>query len=574
MLAVEEWELQAFLELLNMPGGELRQLGGASGFLSTRGVVRVRDRRSRRRARRPRPTRREATRRALQTGRDAVDLFVETVVGLVEARFADLTYDRTALIVWLQDTATGGPRPPLRGGPDDPRSGRARAGSRDADPDAGRGPAGSPRGAPPALLRRPPHSAGRARGPRPQPPQPDDRGRDPSRGGAARAAGVPPGAELGAPRVPVGGGPAPATGRGDHVRGPGRTTRRASWGTRASCSRPTIPSSWSSARRSWRRASRTSCSSAAPRSCSPWSLNVDGEEYGTSAADALEEILGEALARGRIELATHVLSTPRGVRPGGRSAEPGARPAPHRPPAAPGRAHARRPSRRTAAAARRQRAAAGAGRPVPRPGRARGDPGVHRAPGRGARPPGPGPDVPGAGQGGPVHRADAPGVARGSAVVPGAQSCPRPGQDRRRGRVRSGGDAPRPSPRPGAHRGGAGARPDRPDPRRAADRDRCRGTSTRRFGWRPSAPSGRSGATRPYRSCGTSRPGRRASPTSPCAERPSRRWRRSGPPVPARRWRVWRGAASGPGSGPSAGSVRSPRPRWRRERTIEDAADE
>ncbi len=33
--AVEEWELQAFLELLNMPGGELQQLGGASGFLST-----------------------------------------------------------------------------------------------------------------------------------------------------------------------------------------------------------------------------------------------------------------------------------------------------------------------------------------------------------------------------------------------------------------------------------------------------------------------------------------------------------------------------------------------------------
>ena len=40
--AVEEWELQAFLELLNMPGGELRQLGGASGFLAARGVLRVR----------------------------------------------------------------------------------------------------------------------------------------------------------------------------------------------------------------------------------------------------------------------------------------------------------------------------------------------------------------------------------------------------------------------------------------------------------------------------------------------------------------------------------------------------
>jgi HEAT repeat protein len=106
--SVEEWELQAFLELLNMPGEELRQLGGAAGFLSARGVVRVRivapgDGED------PGGDRHEATRRALQTGRDAVDLFVESVMGLVEARFLDLTYDRTALIVWLQDTAAAGP---------------------------------------------------------------------------------------------------------------------------------------------------------------------------------------------------------------------------------------------------------------------------------------------------------------------------------------------------------------------------------------------------------------------------------------------------------------------------------
>ena len=106
--AVEERELQAFLELLNMPGGELRQLGGASGFLAARGVLRVRigapgDGEG------AEPDTSEVTRRALQTGRDAVDLFVETVVGLVEARFADLTYDRPALGAWLQDTATLGP---------------------------------------------------------------------------------------------------------------------------------------------------------------------------------------------------------------------------------------------------------------------------------------------------------------------------------------------------------------------------------------------------------------------------------------------------------------------------------
>jgi hypothetical protein len=105
--AVEEWELQAFLELLNMPGEELRQLGGASGFLSPRGVLRVRvaapgD------AREDETDPGEAHRRALQTGRDAVDLFAETVVGLTEARFADLTYDRPALAAWLQATGTEG----------------------------------------------------------------------------------------------------------------------------------------------------------------------------------------------------------------------------------------------------------------------------------------------------------------------------------------------------------------------------------------------------------------------------------------------------------------------------------
>jgi hypothetical protein len=106
--AVEQWELQAFLELLNMPGEELRQLGGASGFLSTHGVLRVRvaapgD------GRENETDSGEAHRQALQTGRDAVDLFAETVVGLTEARFADLTYDRPALAAWLEDTGTEGP---------------------------------------------------------------------------------------------------------------------------------------------------------------------------------------------------------------------------------------------------------------------------------------------------------------------------------------------------------------------------------------------------------------------------------------------------------------------------------
>ncbi len=106
--AVEEWELQAFLELLSTPGVELLRLGGASAFLSERGVVRVRiaalgdgpeDE--------PDPS--ESTLRELHAGRDAVDLFVETLLGLVEARFADLTYDRTALTAWLDGAAGGDP---------------------------------------------------------------------------------------------------------------------------------------------------------------------------------------------------------------------------------------------------------------------------------------------------------------------------------------------------------------------------------------------------------------------------------------------------------------------------------
>ena len=105
--AVEEWELQAFLELLNMPGGELRQLGGASGFLSARNVLRVRvaapgD------GREAEADAGEVTRQALQTGRDAVDLFAETVVGLTEARFEELSYDRAALAAWLQETGASG----------------------------------------------------------------------------------------------------------------------------------------------------------------------------------------------------------------------------------------------------------------------------------------------------------------------------------------------------------------------------------------------------------------------------------------------------------------------------------
>ena len=84
------------------------QLGGAGGFLSQRGVLRVRvaapgD------AEEGEPDPRESSGRELPAGRDAVDLFVETLLGLVEAKFADLTYDRAALATWLDATAGGDP---------------------------------------------------------------------------------------------------------------------------------------------------------------------------------------------------------------------------------------------------------------------------------------------------------------------------------------------------------------------------------------------------------------------------------------------------------------------------------
>src|SRR5262245_4772191 len=104
---VEEWELQALLDILNTLSAELPTLGGAQAFLSARGVMRVRIT-SPGQAREDEADPNEATRWALQTGRDAADLFVETVLGLLESRFADLTYDRSALITWLQDVAAGG----------------------------------------------------------------------------------------------------------------------------------------------------------------------------------------------------------------------------------------------------------------------------------------------------------------------------------------------------------------------------------------------------------------------------------------------------------------------------------
>jgi hypothetical protein len=103
---VEPWELRALLELLNTPAEALGRLGGAETCLRERGVLRVRvvapgdagdgwqdgER---------------ATREALQRGRDAVDVFADAVVALAEVRLAELAYDRAGLAAWLGAVAGG-----------------------------------------------------------------------------------------------------------------------------------------------------------------------------------------------------------------------------------------------------------------------------------------------------------------------------------------------------------------------------------------------------------------------------------------------------------------------------------
>ena len=52
---------------------------------------------------------RDSTWRALQTGKDDVDLFVEGVLEKTDERFAELTYDRTGLTRWFETVANGDP---------------------------------------------------------------------------------------------------------------------------------------------------------------------------------------------------------------------------------------------------------------------------------------------------------------------------------------------------------------------------------------------------------------------------------------------------------------------------------
>jgi HEAT repeat protein len=106
--AVEDWELQAFLELLNQPPTSLESVSGAAAQLRTRGVTHVAVVTLGPGGVLPDGEAGEATWRVMQTGRDALDLFVEAVLTALGERLADLTYDRAALQKWFRDVAEGG----------------------------------------------------------------------------------------------------------------------------------------------------------------------------------------------------------------------------------------------------------------------------------------------------------------------------------------------------------------------------------------------------------------------------------------------------------------------------------
>lgn len=104
--AVEDWELQAFLDLLNLPPASLESLAGAGAHLRAKNVMRVSVSAPSAGA----AADEHATAsdwRAIQAGKDELDLFVEAVLAMTEERFTDLTYDRTGLAEWFKTVADG-----------------------------------------------------------------------------------------------------------------------------------------------------------------------------------------------------------------------------------------------------------------------------------------------------------------------------------------------------------------------------------------------------------------------------------------------------------------------------------
>jgi hypothetical protein len=101
---VEDWELGHFLGLLNQPAASLESIATAADYLRRRNVIRVSVRgpafgRAGRGAGAPEP--------GAAADASELDRVVETVIELVDGRLTDLVYDRKALLEWFAALADG-----------------------------------------------------------------------------------------------------------------------------------------------------------------------------------------------------------------------------------------------------------------------------------------------------------------------------------------------------------------------------------------------------------------------------------------------------------------------------------
>jgi hypothetical protein len=107
--AVEDWELQAFLELLNQPPTSLESVSGAAAWLRAKGVVHVSiSTLATGSAPRAGGEMSAASWHVMQTGKDELDLFVEAVLDLLDERLGEVTYDRMGLLAWFESVVAGG----------------------------------------------------------------------------------------------------------------------------------------------------------------------------------------------------------------------------------------------------------------------------------------------------------------------------------------------------------------------------------------------------------------------------------------------------------------------------------
>jgi HEAT repeat protein len=101
---VEDWELERFLDLLNQPATSLESLAGAAEYLRAKNVIHVN-------VRGPGLGRRGAAEEAgvaAEAEQDELELLVEAVLQKLAEQFTDLAYDRMALLNWLVAVSEGG----------------------------------------------------------------------------------------------------------------------------------------------------------------------------------------------------------------------------------------------------------------------------------------------------------------------------------------------------------------------------------------------------------------------------------------------------------------------------------